>query len=178
MSDGPLPPWPRFELVTASGHGLPGQLAARYPVLTLPGEHGIRACTPATELQVMTAPDGEVLIVLGRFLFAPLCLNPATGQVVDLVVDQGGNVVRSQQLVNSTLDQYVRSVGEATALFPYHDEPDDIDALYAAFTQAADRVRRRLEPIDPPAWYLDGFWDTFYWDITIGDYSPSQFART
>lgn len=41
---------------------------------------------------------------------------------------------------------------------------------------AADALRAQLEPIDPAAWFVHGYWDTFYRDVAIGDYSPDQFA--
>ena len=41
---------------------------------------------------------------------------------------------------------------------------------------AADRLRERLEPIDPHAWAHDGFWVNFCSDVAVGDYSPDQFG--
>jgi SUKH-4 immunity protein len=171
MADRRLPPWPRFELVSISGSGLPAHLAARFRSLSVPSEQAICACTPADVLQAIVAPDGEELVILGSFPHGPLCLSPATGHVVDLVQDASGRVLRSQLLVNSSLAQYVQTVEQATILFPYYDEYD-LDTA----TDAANRLREHLEPIDPPAWEIDSFWDTFYWDVTIGDYCTAEFA--
>ena len=27
----------------------------------------------------------------------------------------------------------------------------------------------------PPAWYPDGYWDTFYWDVSNGDCGPADY---
>ena len=56
--------------------------------------------------------------------------------------------------------------------FPYDDGQEDPD-----FHVIADDLRADLVPIDRPAWYGDGYWDTFYWDVTIGDYHSILFGR-
>jgi len=169
VPERPRVPWPRFELVMLTGGSLPPRLAAAYPALTVP-RGGIGACKPRAELALIRAPDGQELICFGDLTYQVMCLNPADGQVVDMVIDPRGRTVRPPLMVNSGLSQFVATVREATTRFPFHgDDPEiDLDAV-------ADNLRAQLESIDPPAWYPDGYWDTFYWDVTLGDYGPAVF---
>jgi SUKH-4 immunity protein of toxin-antitoxin system len=165
----PRVPWPRFGLVTVTGGFLPPRLATVYPALTVPCG-GIGACTPTTQLTLVRAPGGRELIHFGALSYGVMCLDPADGHVVDMVTGSLGDILRPPHLVNSSHGQYVATVREATARFPFHsDDPDiGLDAV-------ADSLRAQLRSIDPPAWDTDGYWDTFYWDVAIGDYSPAGF---
>jgi hypothetical protein len=118
----------------------------------------------------VAAPDGTELIQFGNYHGnLPICIDPVTEHVVDMV-QAHGQIVRGPLLVNSSLALFLQMTSIATELFPYHaDDPD------ADFQAAADELRVKLEPIDPPAWAQDGLWDTFYWDVTMGDYSPGEF---
>jgi hypothetical protein len=78
---------------------------------------------------------------------------------------------RGPLMHNSSHQQFVATVHEATTCFPLHDDDPDTDG----FDAAADNLRARLEPIDPPAWRPDGYWENLYWDITMGNYSPAEF---
>jgi hypothetical protein len=164
----PSSPWPRFATVELSGSDLPERLAAQFLRLVVPSKE-IGGITAEPKLRVVLAPDGSELIQFGRYSYGPICLDPATGHVVDMV-ESRGEIVRGPLLVNSSLEQFIQTTKAATELFPYHEEDPDGD-----FEAAANALRARLEPIDPQAWSQDGFWDTFYWDVAIGDYSPSQF---
>jgi SUKH-4 immunity protein len=157
--------------VSVSGEYLPRPWAERYPTLDVPGELSIGGCRPGA-LRLVTMPDGQDLIQLGELPYGALCLDPFDGRIVDIVADRAGDVVRGPQLVNSSLRQYVVTVDRATARFPYDDGQEDAD-----FDVVADDLRADLAPIDPPAWYGDGYWDTFYWDVTIGDYHSILFGR-
>lgn len=97
---------------------------------------------------------------------------PSDGRVVDIVIGAMGEFARDPILVNSSLRRYVVTVDRATARFPYDDgsEEADLDAI-------AGDLRAHLSPIDPPAWDSDGYWDSFYWDVTIGDYHSDLFKR-
>ncbi|MBM0237671.1 SUKH-4 family immunity protein [Micromonospora sp. ATA32] len=123
-------------------------------------------------LRLVTMPDGRDLIQFGELPFGALCLDSSDGRVVDIVIDGAGNLVRGPLLVNSGPRQYVVTVERATARFPYDDGSEDAD-----FDTIADDLRAHLAPIDPPAWDGDGYWDTFYWDLTTGDYHSSLFRR-
>ena len=164
-------PWPRFELVSVSGERLPPSMAMHYPMVDVPGKLSIGGCCPV-ELRLLTMADGLGLVQFGELAFGALCLDPSDGRVVDLVISPAGEIVRGPVLVNSSLRQYVVTVERATARFPYDDGSDDVnlDAI-------ADDLRAHLSSIDPPAWDGGGYWDTFYWDVTIGDYHTDLFAR-
>jgi hypothetical protein len=141
--------------------------------MEVPGQLSIGGCRPVP-LTLMTDPDGQDLIQFGEVVSAQhvLCVHPATGQVVDMILNPGGAVLRRPAFVNSRLDRYIATVREATARFPYDDGSDGID-----FGPVADELRRHLEPIDPPAWVRDQYWDTLYWDVAIGDYYSGDFAN-
>ena len=172
MSDRTLQPWPRFDLVPVSGADLPPPWAERYPTLHVPGEAAVCRYR-SVALRLVTLSDGRELLQFGEHPFTALCLDPADGQVVDLVVRTGGAIVRGPRLVNSSLEQYVATVREATARFPFDDgSGEDLD-----YDRAADSLRAHLRPIDPAAWEIDGHWDSFYWDITMGDWASYLFQQ-
>nr|WP_279433208.1 SUKH-4 family immunity protein [Micromonospora sp. KC213] len=79
-------------------------------------------------------------------------------------------MARGPVLVNSSLDQYVATVLQATARFPYDDGCEEPD-----FSSIADDLRAHLARIDPAAWEVDRYWDTFYWDVMVGDYHSILF---
>jgi hypothetical protein len=157
--------------VSISGERLPSSWAERYPTVEVPGELSVGGCRPVA-LSLVTMPDGRDLIQFGELSYGALCLDPSGGRVVDIVTGRAGDVARGPLLVNSSLQQYVVTVDRATARFPYDDGSEDPD-----FDAIADDLRAHLAPIDPPAWDGDGYWDTFYWDVTIGDYHSILFKR-
>jgi len=165
-------PWPRFGLVALPGSLLPRSLAKECPALTVPSG-GIGACQPRLELMPFHAPDGRELICFASRLLLAMCLDPVTGQVVDLVTDPRGNPLRVPSMVNSSLDQFTATVRAATVRFPFHADAPETDP--PDFDAAANRLRAELEPIDPAAWQGDLYWETFYWDVAIGDYSLELF---
>jgi hypothetical protein len=75
--------------VQRTGSSLPRYLAAAYPPLAVPSG-GIDVRVTTAELTVITAPDGRELICVGERRYIVMCLNPANGQVVDMVVDPRG----------------------------------------------------------------------------------------
>lgn len=164
------PPWPVFSTVTLSGDSLPAGLAARFPELVVPTQDGICCPTPRTCLDVTLAPDGRELLLFGHIRGEPVCLDPTTGHVVDILQVHRPAAI-GPFLINSSLDQYLRMTKAATDLFPFHDGNGDTED----WQDVADHVRKQLEPIDPPAWAWQGFWDEFYWGVAIGDYAPSAF---
>jgi hypothetical protein len=126
------------------------------------------------EATLMTAPDGRELVAFAhnKFGYVVLCLDPATGQVVDLVLMPDRTVALGPAMVNSSLAQFVATTTEAIRRFPFHGDDADLDAC----AQAADALREQLIHIDPPAWEMDGYWDTLYWDIGVCDFRPGFFA--
>ena len=154
MSDA-LRPWPRFATTEVYGSALPNHLAGRFPRLLVPSE-GIGGLSAADSLSLILEPGGSELIQFGHYSYGPVCLDPATGTVVDMVGAQE-KWVRGPMLVNSTLDQFVRTTRAATELFPFvgttraatkpfpcQDDPD-ID-----LAAAANAPRSPLELIDLP----------------------------
>ncbi|XVV09644.1 SUKH-4 family immunity protein [Actinoplanes sp. CA-131856] len=122
--------------------------------MELPSEHAIGA-SPPTALQLLTAADGRPLVKSGEWpRHRPVrCLDPASGHVVDMRTDSSGLSTGEEFLLNSSLEQYVATVREATARFPY----DNADAEDAGFELATGEqtLREALEPIDPVAWSGD-----------------------
>jgi hypothetical protein len=64
-------------------------LPQRTPPLAVPSG-GIDSCAATAELTLVTAPDARELIRVGERRYIVACLNPANGQVVDMVVDPRG----------------------------------------------------------------------------------------
>ncbi len=136
-------PWPRFELVSASGEHLPSPWAERYPTVEVPGELSVCGCRPVA-LKLVTMPDGRDLIHVGKLSYGALCFDAIDGRVVDIVTDPAGNVARGPLLVNSGLRQYVATVREATARFPYDNGSEDAD--FDAIAELALLARQRPDP--------------------------------
>jgi hypothetical protein len=163
-------PWPRFELVPLSGEGLPAAWAARYPLIHVPGSTGVGACNPVA-LTLVATPDAQDLVRFAGDRFGALCLDD-DGRVLSLITDADGRLLREPSLVNTSLERHVATVQAATARFPFDDGLSDED-----LELVADELRSHLEPIDREAWYPDGYWDKFYWHVTIGDYWSALFER-
>ena len=89
MAGHPRTPWPRLQTVQRTGGSLLPYLAAVYPPLAVPSG-GIDSCVATAGLTLITAPDGRELICVRERRYIVLCLNPANGQVVDMVVDPRG----------------------------------------------------------------------------------------
>ena len=171
--------WPRYEPVTFSI----GVNVSREDLDTLN-----RALLPKRALGVGDAleepvgidvPGRGYLIRFAHGGFHSYCFDPATGEVLELSDWPG----MEPYLVNTTLDQFTRTVKAVTGAFPYYDDMpiavDDVeaDARIAERVATAARIGDLLREIDPVAMAPDGFWDNFLVDVGMGDYSTEDVLR-
>jgi SUKH-4 immunity protein of toxin-antitoxin system len=91
------------------------------------------------------------------------CLDPESGVVQ--VIDHR----QSRRFVNSSLDQFARSVRLVADLAPaiVHGGPE-------AWENAKDEMQRLIEEWDPPAMISNNYWDVLSWDIATGNYSDQS----
>src|SRR5262249_9383775 len=93
--------------------------AAAYPLLAVPSG-GIDSCVATAELTLITAPDGRELICVGERRCIVMCLNPANGQVVDMVVDPRGegHASRGSRAGQQSQSRRPRSPGPVSCIRP------------------------------------------------------------
>lgn len=174
------PNWPVFEMVTVAA---PPGASLALPSLRVPRSYfGYQADDHLSPLATSDRPN------LLRFGSNPaasyiLCLDVTSGEVVILHLDRNGQVKeypRFLEFVNSSLEQFNRTIEVLIALFPYDDgnvdggNGDDEDDDYD-WQAASDRLREAVEAIDEGVrieWR--GYWAEFFWDITLGDFATSE----
>ena len=123
--------------------------------------------------------DGRRLIHFGtsRLWDAMMCVDPETGHVVEVWDGSPTQMPRPKPkwiegFVNSSLDQFRRSVEAVTNRFPFYGREDGGLEIRTA---ASDDVRSLVETIDPMAAAADQFWSTLADDIAIGDFETEAF---
>lgn len=192
--------WPRFELVTFSQpsgipngwdaelleKGVPKSLLGRYSAIG--------------QLVLLGIPGYGPLVCFGvDGVFVKICLDPHTGEVVDVVLDKKPGkqpssthgpaaVIRPPLLVNSSLNLFIESVQAVLNRFPF-DSGDSVREVRNAQTDgwaiAEERMREwdravrelaeALRQIDPPAIADESsFWRTFMDDVQMGDFSTED----
>src|SRR5581483_2744499 len=177
--------WPHFEMVTFSEptgipngwdvdllrKGVPKSLLGRYDA--------------ADELTLLAGPNFDPLVCFGNSgSFVKICLDPRTGQVVDIVYDSKSGIVHSDvdsrdwlvrpaMLVNSSLDQFIASVRAVYDRFPFDSgESYDSDDNADEWDHAVEDLMKILRQMDVAAVANpDGFWRTFLDDVQMGDFS-------
>lgn len=117
----------------------------------------------ATSSPCLLAPDSDY-VLLGRLenCRCTVYLDNQSRAVV-------GNSPSSDEmfLINSTLKSFLDSLNLVQSAFPYSQEDADLDEL----DEVAGKLKDALQEIDPPALVdLDGFWWSFSWDVSCGDY--------
>jgi hypothetical protein len=163
------PNWPVYELVTVTA---PPGVSLTPSSLRVPRQYfGYRA---DDYLRPFAAPDRPNLLRFGHWgTFMILCLDVTSGEVIDLVVSDGRPLKRASpgmDFVNSSLEQFNRSIEVLIDLFPYGgDTPNDPDFDW---DPVAKKLLKALEAIDERVsseW--QGLWAEFYWDVTMGIYA-------
>jgi SUKH-4 immunity protein len=192
MSETSTDRWPRFELVT-----FPKPAGVPYAAARMLVERGVPKSLfglyrAARELTLLEDPARGQLVCFGATgLDGWVCLDPRTGQVVDLIyvpvatVNVPAGVLRPAWLVNSSLEQFIESVRVVLNRFPFDSvsmkgnrdlDGSDWDDLHNEWTHAADEIEEALRAVDPAAVAdPNGFWMTFLdLDVRIGDYMTSE----
>ena len=123
----------------------------------------------APSLSVATDAAGRRLIKFGTtILDGAMCLDPATGQVIQLFGRGSG-----QWFVNSTLAAFTASIREVSKAFPFYQDgasSGEVDA-------AARRVAEIIGNIDGEAVAPDRYWSTFLDDIRTGDWATGDVVQ-
>ena len=171
------PNWPVYELVAVTAPpdaGLavrslrvPRSLFARYRA----DDH----------LSPLATSDRPNLLRFGRSSRSLLiCLDATTGEVVNILVDKDDQVIRRKpsgmDFVNSSLEQFNRSIAALIEHFPYDDgqTTDNIDQPYEEWDwdASAKKLAKVLGDIDErTSSEVDGYWAEFCWDIGMGDFA-------
>jgi SUKH-4 immunity protein len=123
-------------------------------------------------------------------LYGWVCLDPRTGQVVDLIyvpvatTNLQAGVLRPAWLVNSSLEKFSASVRVVLDRFPFDRvsmrgnrdlEDSEWDDLSNEWDHAADELEEALRAVDPAAVAnRDSFWMTFLDDVRMGDFMTSE----
>jgi len=114
----------------------------------------------------VTADDvGRRLVKFGStVLDGSMCLDPVTGEVIQLV-----GASSSRWFVNSTLAAFTTSIREVSTAFPFYQD----DATSADIEAAAQRVSEIIRRVDDQALVPDRYWSTFIDDMRTGDWATA-----
>jgi hypothetical protein len=166
MKESP-PGWPTFQsAVFAVPDRIPAAAREAFDALELP-RNLFGRYRAASELAVVKGPSDRRIVRFGEFEpDGTICLDPAGGQVVSLVI----TTRRALRLVNSSLAQFSECVRGALDLFPYYRANADKREKAAAGTD----LEARLIDVDPAALEGDGFWRTFVRDVASGGLSTEE----
>jgi hypothetical protein len=168
------PDWPVFELIEVTA---PPGTSLTLPSLLVPRSY-FRYQADAY-LGFFATRDRPDLLRFGSWPTTSviLCLDVISGEVVHLHLDRKGQLIehpRAREFVNSSLEQFNRSVEVLIELFPYDDGNLDEEDDEYDWQAAADRLAMALEAVDSRVsveW--QGYWAEFLSDITIGDFATS-----
>jgi hypothetical protein len=140
------PNWPVYELVTVTA---PPGISLALPLLHVPRSFfgGYRADNYLSPIATRDRPN---LLRFGRSVGSGIfCLDVTSGEVVKFIVDRNGRIIEypcpGVEFVNSSLEQFNRSIEVLTELFPYDDNEDHDEYDWDA---AAARLAKALEAID------------------------------
>jgi hypothetical protein len=171
------PNWPVYELVAVTAPpdaGLavrslrvPRSLFARYRA----DDH----------LRPLATSDRPNLLRFGRSSLSLLmCLDATTGEVVNILVDENDQVIKRKpsgmDFVNSSLEQFNRSIAALIELFPYDGGKASNDIEQPCedwdWDAAAKKLAKVLEHIDErTSSEVDGYWAEFCCDVGKGDFA-------
>ncbi|MEW2513782.1 SUKH-4 family immunity protein [Streptomyces sp. NPDC046870] len=119
-----------------------------------------RIRVPAAERVGVLRGIGErgVVTIATSGLFGHIAIDAASGHIVH-IPHIGSSSVNH---VNSDLDSFNRCVAAVITRFPFYAE---------GFEAVAEELRELISGIDATALAGDGFWETFCYDVAIGDYA-------
>jgi hypothetical protein len=120
------------------------------------------------DLRQIDVPSAGRLVRFGRHIgrhpvSGDFCVDPATGEVVLVLVENG------PWFVNSSLDLMARTIRLASG-FERQFTTGDAEECWIA----AGDFRDALEQIDPPAIDLDNYWGDFIEEARSGNYSDHE----
>ncbi|MGH3222726.1 MAG: SUKH-4 family immunity protein [Streptosporangiaceae bacterium] len=117
-----------------------------------------------SSLVLLERPGSEAILRFGSSGLADVIgIDLATGHVVEII-----NAPHSAPLfVNTSIEQFVRTVRAIINRFPYYDS----DADEYEIQTVANELREIIRHIDLEAAVPDRYWSTFVDDVEIGDLS-------
>ncbi len=114
-------------------------------------------------LSLRTDNHGRQLIAFGTMVLdGAMCLDPVTGEVVQLVGRSSNRF-----FVNSTLASFTRLVREVSNAFPFYSDDASRDEIMAAAEAVSEIVRK----VDGEALVPDRYWSTLIDDMRMGDWA-------
>ena len=163
MADYTLP----FTLITFPPSGaadalLRGRLddLEAFHVGGIPGAFVTARFRAQSTLSVAADEVGHRLVKFGTtVLGGSMCLDPATGEIVQLVGRKA-----SRFFVNTTLATYTTTVREVSNAFPFYSDNASVEEIEAAAQRASEVIRS----IDREALVPDRYWSTFVDDMRTG----------
>ncbi len=133
----------------------------------IPKKSIIGRYSPADKLTLAVVPPRGLLIRFGNLTgFSDgLFIDPRTGEVVE------GFRGKVNCLVNSSLDQFKRTIIQVVERYPFYtlDAENDVDS--EEIEAVVEDLYAIIDSIDPKAMKVDCFWTTFVGDVSVGDYA-------
>src|SRR5262245_60059972 len=118
---------------------------------------GYRAAEAITHLVV----NQKSLLRFGRVqLYSSMCMDVATGSIVELAADS------TTGFVNSSVEKFIETAKAVMARFPFYGENDPEEVTDRAVKDVTDAIRS----VEESAFARDGFWATLVADIQMGDF--------
>jgi|SRR6185437_13098283 len=175
--------WPQFELVSYSNllalNDIVNDAMLQSLNIGVPKSF-FGAYKADTNLSLLNIPSRGKLICFSSSDLTKLCLDPNTGEVVQVIIVPDGPC----HPVNSSLEQYRKSVKAVYDRFPFDswqpgmssDSDEIMDMVFQEWEMAADELRAILHDIDMDPAVLSeiGFWGTFLDDLMMGNYFSKE----
>jgi hypothetical protein len=118
---------------------------------------GYRAAEAITHVVL----NQKSLLRFGRVqLYSSMCMDVATGSIVELAPDS------TSGFVNSSLEKFIETAKAVIARFPFYGENDPEEVTDRAVKDVTDAIRS----VEERAFERDGFWATLVADIQMGDF--------
>jgi len=118
----------------------------------LPSSRSDHACCPE--------PEEFASVWTCSAIFTDVCMDVATGSIVELAPDW------TTGFVNSSLEKFIETAKAVIARFPFYGENDAEEVTYRAAEEVTDAIRS----VEESAFERDGFWATLVADIQMGDF--------
>jgi hypothetical protein len=121
------------------------------------------------ELTRVRVADGRSLLCFGSTgLFGKICLAEESSQVIHLWrIDAEPRAI---DLVNSSLEAFIRCARAVVDRFPYYDDDADDDVP----TEVGAELAQLLVGIDDVTQVADSYWMTFVDDVQMGTFSTQD----
>ena len=138
---------------------VPSQISIAIQKADLPQEFLPGLFERSIELKLVVVA-GRRLIQFGQVRRSgAMCVDARTEEVVDV---EDANVWHA----NASIDRFAGRAAAVVAQLPFYGP----DADAAKCEAAATALEKRLLAVDPTCMTPNGFWETFRWDVALGDW--------